>query len=132
MISWQAWGSTNKEIVTKFYTEAFINGNTDKAVTLLHKDYKQHNPKVKTGKIGFINAFKSFDTSVYNFEIKRAISEGDLVVLHIHVQNKIKKNDKDFGRAVIDIFRVNNGLITEHWDVGQKVPEITAHKNTMF
>jgi predicted SnoaL-like aldol condensation-catalyzing enzyme len=131
MISFPALGS-NKEIVTKFYTEAFINGNTEKAVELLHTDYKQHNPRVKTGKIGFINAFKSFDTAVYKFEIKRVISEGDLVMLHIHVQNKFKKTKKDFGRAVIDIFRVKNGLITEHWDVAQKVPEITVHKNTMF
>lgn len=130
LASWPALAKTNKEIVTEFYQQAFINGNVDQAVKLLHVDYKQHNPKVATGKVGFVKAFKSFDPSGYRFSIKRAISEGDLVVLHIHVKNKNKSNDR--GRAVVDIFRVNNGVITEHWDVAQVVPEITAHKNTMF
>ena len=128
--SWPVLAKSNKQIVKEFYQQAFINGNLDKAVELLHKDYKQHNPKVATGKIGFINAFKGFDPSGYSFSIKRAISENDLVVLHIHVKDKNKPQDR--GRAVVDIFRVNKGKITEHWDVAQSVPEIKAHTNTMF
>lgn len=130
LMSWPALAETNETIVRDFYTHAFINGNVSKATKLLHEDYKQHNPKVATGKMGFIKAFKGFDPSPYSFSIKRAISENDLVVLHIHV--KKKNNPKDLGRAVVDIFRVNNGLITEHWDVSQAVPVIKAHKNTMF
>lgn len=130
LTSWPVLAKTNKEIVTQFYQQAFIKGNVGSAVKLLHVDYKQHNPRVATGKNGFIDAFKGFDPSGYTFSIKRVISENDLVVLHIHVKNKNKPKDR--GRAVVDIFRVNNGLITEHWDVSQAVPQITAHKNTMF
>lgn len=130
LMSWPTLASNNETIVKEFYNQAFIQGNVTEAVKLLHKDYKQHNPNVATGKTGFINAFKGFDVTPYSFSIKRAISEDDLVVLHIHVT---KKNDpNDLGRAVVDIFRVNNGLITEHWDVAQAVPKIEAHNNTMF
>jgi predicted SnoaL-like aldol condensation-catalyzing enzyme len=61
-------------------------------------------------------------------EIKRVIAEGDLVAIHNHVTS----NPTDRGRAVVDIFRLENGRVVEHWDVVQDVPEKSANTNTMF
>ncbi len=38
----------------------------------------------------------------------------------------------DRGSAVVDIFRVDKGLIVEHWDVEQAVPAQPKNRNTMF
>jgi len=60
--------------------------------------------------------------------IKRLIAEGELVVVHAHS----RVNSKDRGYAAIDIFRLENGKIVEHWDAVQAVPEKSANSNGMF
>ena len=47
-----------------------------------------------------------------------AIAEGDLVAVHSHYV----AIPGDRGRAVLDLFRVRDGKIVEHWDAVQDVP----------
>src|SRR5512139_2952585 len=61
-------------------------------------------------------------------DIKRSFVDGDHVVTHQHVV----RWPGDRGVAVIDIFRIEDGLIVEHWDVIQDVPETTPNPNSMF
>ena len=61
-------------------------------------------------------------------EIKRAIAEGDLVVVLSHV--RLKPGDR--GAALVHIFRFEKGRIVELWDIGQPAPENSPNQFGMF
>ena len=42
-----------------------------------------------------------------------------------------RTNSQDKGVAIVDIFRIKDGKIVEHWDVIQETPS-EANDNTMF
>lgn len=121
----------NKQIVRDFFEIAFNQHRPAEAAEKhMGSYYTQHNPHAANGKEAFIHYFEAWfkKNPQYRISIKRIIAEGDLVVIHQHAQN----DDKDRGHAVIDIMRIENGKIVEHWDVVQAVPEKSANENTMF
>ena len=120
----------NKKLVLAFYDAALVKRDVDAAVKYLGAKYIQHNPNAPVGAEGVKGLVKFLAEKFPNrsSDIKRVIAEGDLVVLHVHA----KPNPDDRGSAIVDIFRVENGKIVEHWDVMQPVPEKAANTNTMF
>jgi predicted SnoaL-like aldol condensation-catalyzing enzyme len=121
----------NKQLVREFYDLAFNQHLAQEAVAkYMGPNYRQHNPNGKDGPQAFL-AYMSWLLSTFpdvKVEFKRFIAEGDLVVVHSHV----KRDPAGRGSAVIDIFRVDNGKIDEHWDVIQEIPETSQNQNTMF
>jgi predicted SnoaL-like aldol condensation-catalyzing enzyme len=61
-------------------------------------------------------------------EIIRSFVDGDYVILHVRVNMQPLNQDI----AVMDIFRVREGRLAEHWDVEQQVPVEMPHSNGMF
>ena len=61
--------------------------------------------------------------------VKRTVAQGDLVAAQVFWD---QKPGETRGVAMVDIYRLVNGKIVEHWDVAQDVPEKTANDNTMF
>jgi predicted SnoaL-like aldol condensation-catalyzing enzyme len=55
-------------------------------------------------------------------------ADGDYVILHCHSIHE----PGTLGRAVVDIFKLENGKVVEHWDVIQDVPEKPMNANGMF
>ena len=103
----------NRKLVIEFYDTVFNKHEVEKGATALVDSYKQHNPRVPDGKAPFVNYFTGFfkENTQSKARIVRSATDGDLVYLHIHSTEK----DGDRGTAIVDIFRVTDGKITEHW-----------------
>ena len=120
----------NKKTVVAFY-DAAINGKDFAAASAYLGDkYTQHNPLAADGPEG-LKAFLEFakeNLGGFKVEFKRVLADGDFVIVHAHATN----GPDDRGNAVIDIFRLENGKVVEHWDVMQPIPETARNDNTMF
>jgi predicted SnoaL-like aldol condensation-catalyzing enzyme len=120
----------NKKVVLQFYEAAINQKDFDAASKFLGPRYIQHNPRAADGAEG-LKAFLAYlreKSPDYHSEIKRVFADGDYVILHVH--NVPTPGSR--GNAIIDIFRLENGKVVEHWDVRQEIPEQSANANTMF
>jgi len=120
----------NKKNVVEFYEKALNQKDFEAASKYLGPRYTQHNPVAADGPEG-LKGFIQFLRDKFpnsRSEIKRVFAEGDYVILHVHAVREPGTR----GRAIIDIFKLENGKVVEHWDVAQDVPEKSANSNGMF
>ena len=120
----------NKKAVQEFYDFVINKKDFESARKYMGDRYKQHNPLVADRLEGlkeFIEFLKKNFPDARS-EIKRVFADGDYVILHVH---SIRPPNMR-GRAIVEIFRLENGKIDEHWDVIQEIPEESANPNGMF
>ena len=120
----------NRKAVLEFYEKGLNQKDADAAIAYMGDRYVQHNPNAADGPEGF-RKFIGFLREKFpnsRSEIKRSFVDGDYVILHVHAVREPGSR----GSAIVDIFKLENGKIVEHWDVVQPVPENPANSNTMF
>ena len=130
-MSGNAASERNKRLVLEFFELAFVKREPAQAAArYLGETYTQHNPTAPDGAAAFSDLIGGLFAQApdASFHLKRAVAEDDLVVLHYN----LKMFPDDLGHAVVDIFRVEDGRIVEHWDVMQTVPPESANDNGMF
>jgi predicted SnoaL-like aldol condensation-catalyzing enzyme len=116
---------------TRFLDLAFNEKNVEAAFEqYAAAPYTQHNPQVPDGIDGAKAALAGLLQQVpgWTYDFKRVLVDGDIVAVHSHVTTAPGDN----GMAVVDLFRVDDGKLVEHWDVIQTVPAEFANENTMF
>jgi predicted SnoaL-like aldol condensation-catalyzing enzyme len=120
----------NKELVLRFLNEFLIGHRFEVLDELLGLTYTQHNPAIDDSKEGlrafFLEFWKKYPQPAYF--VKRILAENDLVAIHYHwiVEAGV------FERAIVDIFRIENERLVEHWDVVQPIPEKSVNAHPMF
>ena len=120
----------NKKPVVDFYDKALNQKDFEAAAKHFGPHYIQHNPNAADGIEGFKKfiEFRREEFPNARSDIKRVLADGDMVIVHVHAI----REPGERGSAIIDMFRLENGRIVEHWDVVQPIPEKAANTNTMF
>ena len=109
----------NKAKVQAFFDDILLGGNFQNITSYISpKQYDQHNPKVGDGLEAFGKhvsdmAEKGIVASYEKLHI--LMGQGNFVATLSHA----KVSGDDF--AYIDLFRLKDGLIVEHWDIQEKI-----------
>lgn len=104
---------SNKDLVVKAVTELFSNKDLTAIDRYWAASYLQRNPGLASTSAVLKDALKDMPADM-TYEIGMVIAEGDLVAIHGRYTG--------WGPTpliVVDIYRIENGKIAEHWDVGQ-------------
>ncbi|WP_231460065.1 MULTISPECIES: nuclear transport factor 2 family protein [unclassified Pedobacter] len=119
---------SNKELVLEAVTAVFSNRNIDAIDQYFSNNYIQHNPFMPNGTEGLKQLIPTLPPD-FNYEPATIAESGDIVMVHGRFANWFGKN-----YIAVDIFKVKDGKLVEHWDVMQE--EVPAEKsvsgNAMF
>jgi predicted SnoaL-like aldol condensation-catalyzing enzyme len=117
----------NKDVVSRFYDDVFINHDMSRIDQYMREDYIQHNADCPQGKAGFLDFFDTIFQAVpdFSYTLKRLVADGDIVMTYstttgTHTGGQWLGQEATGNRLsfdVVDIFRLEDGKIAEHWDV---------------
>jgi steroid delta-isomerase-like uncharacterized protein len=124
----------NKKLVETLCTTVFQKHDFSRLNEIMRDDYIQHNEDVPQGRTGFKEFFEQMFKAMpdFNYTIKKIVAEGDTVMMYstttaTHLGewlgNPPTGNKLKFD--VVDIFRIENGKIAEHWDVADTLKLFT-------
>jgi predicted SnoaL-like aldol condensation-catalyzing enzyme len=118
----------NKALVLAGIKGVFIDRDPSAVDRLFSADYRQHNPQIPNGPAA-IKALLGNLSRDFKYEPGLVMADGDYVSIHGRYTGWGPKP-----MIAVDIFRVANGKIAEHWDVLQEeVPAAqSANGNSMF
>jgi predicted SnoaL-like aldol condensation-catalyzing enzyme len=111
----------NREVVLRLI-ELVLAGEADAALELLAEDFVEHSPFIPPGKEGFGRFAREIGARdpTPQVSIQRVVADEEFAVVHYH--SVLVPGEP--GSMVAEIFRLSDGLITEHWDV---VQPLTTH-----
>ena len=117
---------TNAGLVARFADEVFVKKDLSGLNKYMHEDYIQHNPLVEQGLDGFRRFFRDWFSAVpdFGYTLKKIISDESHVWVygvysgtHKGEWLGIPPTNKSYRFAAVDIFRIEDGKLAEHWDV---------------
>lgn len=99
------------------YAEFFNGHDVNAALKYVKEDYIQHNPGPGQGRQNLMDAFreKFIQDPTFSLDVRMIIAEDDMAAVYL----KNKDPEGNTRARVVDIYRLEDGLLAEHWDVLQ-------------
>nr|WP_256869476.1 nuclear transport factor 2 family protein [Sphingobium lactosutens] len=120
----------NRRAFTKFIDRLFGKGDVEGAYTqFVAPNLIQHNSRMGQGRDSAVSAIKGLRSAPgASFTVQHILVDGNFAA--VHYRGKLSADDR--GAAVVEIFRFDKGMIVEHWDMFQPVPENARNAHPMF
>jgi predicted SnoaL-like aldol condensation-catalyzing enzyme len=112
----------NKRLVFDFWRIVYEGGHMEEAPKYMAETYVQHNPNVKSGRAAWIELFARQRpprpvAPRIKVPVISIIAERDIVMVSFARKVRDRQNhDHIYYMTWFDVFRIENGLIAEHWD----------------
>jgi predicted SnoaL-like aldol condensation-catalyzing enzyme len=119
----------NKQLVSTAYQRIFGDQDLKAIDEYMSRDFIQHNPTIADGPDGvraLVQMLASQGIPRQKIEFKHILAEEDIVFLH----SRYEMAGKEW--RFVDIYRIENGKIAEHWDAMQQMPDERANNNPLF
>ncbi|MEU6225237.1 nuclear transport factor 2 family protein [Streptomyces sp. NPDC047042] len=113
---------TSRDVLEGFLSALEAHGARQAFEQYAVEDYVQHNAKAGEGREGAIAYLEEEAVRGGRATVKRIISDGEMVALHLHMEFADGSPDL----AIVDIWRVEKGRLAEHWDVSQEISKTSA------
>ncbi len=116
----------NLSLLSRFASHVFAQKNLTNLEEFMHADYIQHNPFVGQGIDGFRVFFHDWFKSIpdFNYRLKNIIANKEYVWVygtysgtHTNAWLGIEASNQAYSFDAVDIFRISDGKLAEHWDV---------------
>jgi len=123
--TWTKEETNNAEVVVDFIQNIMNNHDFDyiRKTFGTHK-YKQHNQSMIDGLEGVLEVISGFAKKYpdYMYDVKHIYADGAFITVHSHATNNRKhRGNSKKGLNIMDVWKVENGEITEHWDAVQPI-----------
>ncbi|MBB3166478.1 putative SnoaL-like aldol condensation-catalyzing enzyme [Rhizobium laguerreae] len=110
----------NKALAREAMTSLFQRHEVAAVERLYAPDYVQHNPSIPQGRDALKALVNNLPQDVY-YEPGLTLAEGNFVAIHGRIRGWAEST-----QIVVDLFRVENGKLVEHWDVLQDEVPVAA------
>jgi predicted SnoaL-like aldol condensation-catalyzing enzyme len=120
----------NAQMILDLFNKVLIPMDKTLVDTFIAEDYLQHSSLAEPGRDALKRwlDFVRVESPEATQKIYRIFAEDDHVITHQHVM----RWPGDSGFAVMDIFRIADGKVVEHWDVVQEISNAPVNPNSMF
>lgn len=125
----------NKQTVGRYYGEVLNDGRLDVLSEIAAEDYVEHDPfpRQGDGRADFVARVQLLRAAFapLHFEVEDVVAEGDRVVVRWTSTGRhsgeflgIPPTEREYTISGIDIHRLDEGLMSEHWHVVDQLSQL--------
>lgn len=128
----QACEDNNQFLVAQIYSDLINEQNVQFVQAIYSEDFVQHNSNIESGIAGQEAYFTQLfaDNPDHIATVKHILTDKKYVAVHWHYS---AEPDNEFsGQSRIDLYKMEDGMIVEQWNLAMALGDSTASGNSVF